>query len=219
MADQLRIRIWSARCVYCGEPADSDEHFPPQSHSDHGYILRACVECNTIATDKWPDLFDKRVAYVKAQLRKRNAKLLRTPEWTTDELSALGHGLRTEVLRCLPRLATIKQRLAWNAAAYIASVDHSSVFVPESVDRKTIESASLNWSGAPAAPRQSVSLCVHCERPARKRFCSPQCAERHRLASFPARYPLIPARLKSNVRKMLYGRPRPRPLLTINARF
>jgi DNA invertase Pin-like site-specific DNA recombinase len=43
------VRSRGDQCVYCGERADSDEHFPPTSYRNLGYILPACRECNSFA--------------------------------------------------------------------------------------------------------------------------------------------------------------------------
>ena len=72
-----RITIKGNKCVYCGDDANSKEHFPPSSYSIGGLILPSCLECNIIASNKYPFDFDKRCKYVQDQIRVKYKKVLK----------------------------------------------------------------------------------------------------------------------------------------------
>lgn len=128
--DSIRIRIAGRYCVYCGEIASTDEHFPPASYGLHGFILPACRECNSVVGTNYPTDFEGRAEYAKERIRKRHAKELRLPDWSESEIAELKYNLRKGVLIWQRQKEIAKQRLAWNALAYLTSIDLSSDFVP-----------------------------------------------------------------------------------------
>ena len=137
--DQYRIRIGGRRCVYCGEHATTDEHFPPATYGWHGYILPACAECNALAGVVYPTDFVERSLHVKEKLRSRYHRHLRTPEWSDEELDELGYNLRKGVTAWEKQVKILRERLAWNAVNYIQSIDQCSVFVVDFVKQDFLE--------------------------------------------------------------------------------
>lgn len=132
--DRLRVRIDGKQCVYCGEGANSVDHFPPKTYSAGGFLLPACKECNSLAGTVWPKNFELRAAHVKDGLRNRYRKLLQAPDWAEDELDELKYNLRKGIMVWQKQKEILKERLAWSAMSYLSSIDHSSSFVPTFVE-------------------------------------------------------------------------------------
>jgi hypothetical protein len=61
------------------------------------YLVPACAECNGLLGNKVLWLFVERKDFIAKRLRKRYGKLLRLPAWETDEIEALGRGLKAMV--------------------------------------------------------------------------------------------------------------------------
>lgn len=121
--DSLRKRIHTYFCIYCGNRADSDEHFPPIVASKFGFILRACKECNLIANATYATNFSERASFVKKKLFARYGKLLRQPEWSVEELSGMSYSMRDSILKIAARQKEIKDRLNWDWRAGLATTD------------------------------------------------------------------------------------------------
>ena len=115
----FRYRIHGERCVYCGEPSNSDEHFPPKSVSDTGLLLPACLECNTIASAVHANNWINRVSYVKEKLRRQWLRDLKVANWSKDELDELGPQMRREVEASIKRKKLIQERLCWEPSRYL----------------------------------------------------------------------------------------------------
>ena len=128
--NERRKRIRGNQCVYCGQTATTDEHFPPYSYSDFGYILPACSECNNLAHTAYPKNFMDRVDHVRLKLRAWHHKLLELPEWTEDELADMEWELATDIRRALKRKEFLESRLSWEPALYLKMIDHKGIFRP-----------------------------------------------------------------------------------------
>lgn len=115
-------RIRGDRCVYCGQTANSDEHWPPQAYVTIGVILPACRECNSFAHTAHATNWDRRVAYVKEKVRKRWVRDLKVADWTERELKELGPKMRKEVQASLDRKVAVQERLCWEPARYLGLI-------------------------------------------------------------------------------------------------
>jgi hypothetical protein len=124
----VRKRIKGLFCVYCGEDAESDDHFPPKSLTPLGLLLPCCKECNAIAGTMWSCDFEERCQYVKDKLRTRYQKQLKTPSWSQDELDELDYNMRQVASQWQEQRDRIHKRLAWNAHTYLSSIDHNNYF-------------------------------------------------------------------------------------------
>lgn len=122
-ANEFRTRIDGKLCVYCGELASSLEHFPPASYSAHGYLLPCCRQCNSMAGTAYPLNFKLRATYVNERLRSRYARELRVPEWANNELRPLRYNLKTGIKAWQKMQRIARERVAWNAVAYLANID------------------------------------------------------------------------------------------------
>jgi hypothetical protein len=130
------IRIEGLSCVYCGELADTTEHWPPRScEPTKGFLLPACRECNTLAGDACPFDFYPRVTYVRRAIRRKYRKQLRIPDWEAIDLNKLSYRLRRNIKACLKLKSTVVNRLAWNVEAYLCAIDHGSDFVAAPVNK------------------------------------------------------------------------------------
>ena len=97
------------RCVYCGLPADTVDHFPPLSRvhdydavDESGIYVKfpCCRQCNSIAADVLDESFLDRIERVKNKLARKYAKYVRPSSdlWDEDELNELDYNLRSKVL-------------------------------------------------------------------------------------------------------------------------
>lgn len=127
--NSLRTHIRGSFCVYCGEGANTVEHFPPASYSLGGFLLPACIECNLIASTFYPIDFLSRCEYVKSKLKKKYKKQLMSPSWDDEEISSLGRNLKKGTIVWKKQKEIATKRLAWNALSYISNIDHNNDFV------------------------------------------------------------------------------------------
>lgn len=161
----LRTRLRGFDCLYCGEVAETEEHFPPSSHSALGFILPACRECNSFAGTEWPDDFEARAQHVKGKLAQRYAKEIATPEWRDDELRQLGPNLRREAIRWRKRCEIARRRIVWNAIVYLLFIDRNNDFVVIDADFAHLGVNAPRWFRKPwrqerAPPRVEAALAV-----------------------------------------------------------
>lgn len=126
--NDLRKRIFGFQCVYCGQTADAQDHFPPATHSRQGVILPACGECNGLAGTEWSEDFARRCEHVKKRLRIKHARILAVPDWSGLEFRDTSGRFQRWVKASILRRDHIRERLAWNAVAYLQSIDRSNYF-------------------------------------------------------------------------------------------
>ena len=116
--------VWEGSpCIYCGQPANSVDHFIPSSFLEdisdlevdvpHQELLPACLECNSIKRDRVFDTIREARRHIHARLREKYHKFLEIPDWSEDELEELGYSLRQAVRRSLLERDRILARLAW----------------------------------------------------------------------------------------------------------
>lgn len=121
-------------CFYCGDPAETVDHVPPLSYvaqwgsdllitSGISFLLvESCGECNGLLSNGPESTILDRADLVKEKLAKRYKKLLRLPEWSQDEIEALGPSMRKYVGDPNMALKRIKRRLAWTPEEYLALI-------------------------------------------------------------------------------------------------
>ena len=133
----MRRSILGYQCTYCGDTATTKDHFPPASYCLSGWLLPACSECNCFAGTAWPIEFEYRANHVKRRLREKYHRVLRTPDWSSEELAELGPNLRNEAIRWVLKKRHVQERLAWSAVIYLDSIDHHNVFAAWRVETET----------------------------------------------------------------------------------
>jgi hypothetical protein len=127
--DEFRNRLHGVMCVYCGDIATQDEHFPPASCTRFGYILPCCGECNRIAGTQHPYNFTDRYEYVNRKLRKKYKRQLKVEDWEDKELAEVSYRLRIYILKWQKIKEWLRKRVAWNVIAYLSSIDRNKSFV------------------------------------------------------------------------------------------
>lgn len=76
-------------------------------------MVDACVECNNLLNAAVFDTMADRVAYLKAALRRRYAKVLRMPDWKREELEELAPAFRRSIVNFLQIKQEVLARLTW----------------------------------------------------------------------------------------------------------
>lgn len=137
------------QCSYCGSYADSWDHFIPVSVRsaliDIGLfapsqcvMLRCCRECNSIAGAKLFRTIGGKRRYLQARLKRRYAKYLRIPYWSTKEIEALEWNMKSLLLQSLAVQRYTRQRITYRAALCVTSrsnrTDSGNGFVRLSAD-------------------------------------------------------------------------------------
>jgi hypothetical protein len=115
-------------CVYCGVPAQGEDHVIPQSYmaamSDvmsplditlraWGHTVPCCQQCNSMLGASALHTVAQRKSLVKERLRHKYARELAVPEWTQEEINALNGRLREHVVAAQARKVLIMRRLRW----------------------------------------------------------------------------------------------------------
>lgn len=123
-AFQWRTGQSATPCRYCGCPADTVDHVPPQSarpilvthglQPNYPFIeVDACRECNTLLGNRALWTVPKRKRFIRRALRLRYRRLLRLPAWSPEQLAELGHNMRSFVSAGLIAKAVLLDRLKW----------------------------------------------------------------------------------------------------------
>ena len=109
-------------CVYCGQRANSLDHFVPYSVAivlmeflpiGGKYLLPACRECNSIAGDKVFYTVNEKRSYIQGRLKEKYSLIYDIPEWTESELEEMGYNLQTYIRSSLGSRQWIEDRIKW----------------------------------------------------------------------------------------------------------
>lgn len=183
--DGLRVSILGSRCVYCGEPAEHMDHFPPRVLTRRGVLIPACAECNGFAGTAFPLEFHFRVQLVKEKIFFRYARVLDLAGFGAAGLAVVeACGAFTKAARTSRRPACTRygrrkrhkqrregeyggwerdgkivlKRLAWNAERYLSGIDLNKGFAALRVRLETSASGNLrNWLSFDGNSQRSVS--------------------------------------------------------------
>jgi hypothetical protein len=101
------------RCVYCGEPADTQDHIPPKN-SVHGSqnIVPACKDCNCyILRDIPRETIKEGCAIVIAALEHRIRCGKPKVWWSEAELKEMGPNMRKTIRRSQTKYQKLLERL------------------------------------------------------------------------------------------------------------
>jgi len=173
-------------CTYCGLPATTRDHLLPRvlagslrlsgvEQAPSRETVPACHECNAILGSRIYDSVAQRRAVVHASLARRYRSALEAPQWSDEQLDALGPTLRTAVLHQQQLREITLTRLCWPQ---------------KRVPSPTCPSENRNGFGSPLEGLERISrvsthpgICDYCGatfRAARpwSRFCSPGCRTR-----------------------------------------
>ncbi len=114
-----RLHIDGFLCVYCGEEANTKEHYPPKSFCKWGVIAPSCDHCNKTAKHFHPFNIERRILFIKSQIRKKFNKALNMPDWTQQEIEQLDWKLRTIILTGLEDKRCAQRRLSWDSSFFV----------------------------------------------------------------------------------------------------
>ena len=115
-------------CCYCGEPATTEDHFPPKTNTKHGFLFPCCKECNVIAGERYPRNLEARIALVKAAIERKAAKYLAIPDWTKEDLKDIAPNMRRVIKNGMAQKLRAQERLDFNSLGYLASIDKGNAF-------------------------------------------------------------------------------------------
>ena len=107
-------------CSYCGEFADSFDHVTPVSYRCNSrkneignkYAVPCCMECNTILSSHLYVTVGSRAEYLLKRYKKKYGRVLKTPEWDTDELEEMSVDFQRSILARLDMKGVILDRIS-----------------------------------------------------------------------------------------------------------
>lgn len=119
----ISLGSWE-HCLYCGELPNNQDHVIPFSYysikerktnagSSEGVKVKACVECNSLLSNKYFSNIIDRIEDVKNSIYKRNRKVLKNKEWDDYDLDELNYTLKTKVLSVEIKRRIAKRRIDW----------------------------------------------------------------------------------------------------------
>lgn len=121
--DEFRIKVNGYECTYCGDKADTMDHYPPKSVSYHGLMLPCCRECNSSLGASHPFSFAHRCKMAKDNIRRKFKGVLKMPAWDAEELEEMSYSMREHIKSCERTKKIVEERLAWNAKSYLSSLE------------------------------------------------------------------------------------------------
>ncbi len=105
-------------CIYCGLPAHGLDHVPPRAITERVElecryrIVPSCRECNCGLGAIAIVTLDGRRRHLLKWYRRRYKRLLQMPDWTEEELAALGPTMRNHVLASQAAAKLLRLRMA-----------------------------------------------------------------------------------------------------------
>lgn len=140
--NERRTRIKGDWCVYCGELATTEDHFPPASITAKGWLLPCCSECNSVLRDQEPfDLLKRRHIVAKRYGRKLGRM---KAEWRNTEIEEeLEGNLRRSVKSYQTSRRRMVMRVKWSVEAYLARIAGDEYrFILGQAETTTMEQAA-----------------------------------------------------------------------------
>lgn len=113
-----RIEYPQGVCVYCGMPGYTKDHLLPVTRTGEAQrkfvaVVPACGECNYGLSDKCGHRISERREEAHKNIRKKHARVLKTPPWSKKALAELGPLLRTHIQSSVNQRQVVLDRLAW----------------------------------------------------------------------------------------------------------
>jgi len=100
-----------SKCSYCGQDSDCRDHVIPlvyfggirsrSFNSTRYWLTPACWVCNTLAGSAVFFTIPDKAKYIKQRFLIKYRKILRTPEWTEQELKQVSYKLRVQIFNSL----------------------------------------------------------------------------------------------------------------------
>ena len=103
-------------CIYCGLFAEEKDHIPPiywiRDHPDVDCVLVwSCKECNRVLSSQPLYTIEERCKFIIKKYKRKYAKYLRIPNWSTKELSDIDEDFRLYILDGLAKRRSIRERI------------------------------------------------------------------------------------------------------------
>lgn len=130
----FRFGSWE-HCFYCGSSPQASDHCIPwrflfseerRTSNHRGIVTAACNRCNNLLSSYLFSSLFARCVFVREKLAKKNARLLRLPEWKPEELAELRYSLRKQFSAKQELRKQVSNEIAWQMSEkYIEMFDHA----------------------------------------------------------------------------------------------
>lgn len=114
----VKIYYPSGVCIYCGRHAGTKDHLLPRPWSGDTArqfvaTVPACGTCNSLLGATITVSITERRLIAHRRIRKKFAKVLRTPDYTPEQIDEFEGSLREFVLDAMDKKAEVLRMLAW----------------------------------------------------------------------------------------------------------
>lgn len=116
--EDLESLLYGFCCVYCGNTTDiTRDHVIPVSWESEkrsykkGDTIKSCRECNSHLGDKLIFSVPDRAAYLLSTYSKKYSKLLKTEDYTDEELSEMDFNLKSMIRSNMNQKEFVKTRM------------------------------------------------------------------------------------------------------------
>ena len=116
-------------CLYCGEPADQIEHYPPISRIDdyralglkHEMFVKfpCCADCNRKAGSTLQESVLERFEFVKDKIARQGSRYIAKVDWDDEELEEFGPNLFSKIRENSKKGEVFRRRIE-----YYTGFDH-----------------------------------------------------------------------------------------------
>jgi hypothetical protein len=101
----MGVKLRWAECTYCGQLANGVDHVTPVAYAQHhrksgwdmANTVPCCMECNSVANDKYFETIEEKAVWLADKLARRHQRILQSPAWSEEELETLRGTLRKTV--------------------------------------------------------------------------------------------------------------------------
>lgn len=158
----FKFGTWS-NCFYCGAKPDSQDHIVPWSMinvekkhkgSDNGPRTPSCMSCNLILSSLFFDSLKERCDYLKRQLQKKYAKILKNQDWSDEELKELKDGkIKNYIIQQMNIKKEVFPKVYWqNSNLFISEFDkaYKKSLIEYPNNKKLHEFMTPNWHLMPS---------------------------------------------------------------------
>ena len=123
-------------CYYCGLPATAIDHVVPQKllrmlatledepvsnvliNENRVLTVHCCRECNSLLSSRYDETLLARKRRLRKILTKRYRRVLSTPNWSDEELEAMGDSVASYIRQQMALKVLVIQRLHWRGTTH-----------------------------------------------------------------------------------------------------
>jgi len=111
-------------CIYCGEASHCFDHVIPRAYlspakrtgTEPGFKVPSCNQCNSILGDRIFGSLVERKQFAHERLKVKLAKWNQSVLWDEEELSSVGHNLRSTIEISQAKTRIARDRIKYSAA-------------------------------------------------------------------------------------------------------